>query len=110
MAAHPIIESYFGGMRARDIDCLVALFAEDGLMILPDGRELPGPGAIRAMYTGLFAAAAPTPTPLNAIASGDQVAVEIEARMGDGAARRTCNVFTLDGAGRIKRLSIYMRG
>jgi hypothetical protein len=36
--------------------------------------------------------------------------VEIEARLADGTVRRTANFYYLNAAGRIERLSVYMRG
>lgn len=105
-----LAEDYFVGIRSRDIEVMVAKFAPDGTMILPDGREVTGHEALRAMYGGLFAADPPTPTPLNFIVAADQVAVEIEARLGDGSRRATANVFRFDPSGRIARVSIYRRG
>ena len=105
-----LAEGYFAGMRSRDFEAIVAKFAEDGVMILPDGREVVGHEALRAMYSGLFAASPPTPTPLNIVVGEDQVAVEIEAKLEDGGARRTANFFRFDDHGRIARVSIYRRG
>lgn len=105
-----VAERYFSLMRARDVDGLVQLFAEDAVMVLPDGRELMGRAAIRALYGHLVASGAPSPRPVAQIGRTDLVATEIEAQLPDGTVRRTANFFHLDGAGRIRRLSIYRRG
>ena len=97
-------------MRNRDIAALKALFAEDAVMILPNGQELSGPAAIQAMYEILFASSPPSPTPTAAIAGRDGVATEIATRLPDGSTRRTANFFHLDGNGRIRQLSVYHRG
>ena len=39
----------------------------------------------------------------------EAIAVEIEARLPDGTARRTANFYHLNGDGRIQRLSVYMQ-
>lgn len=110
MAKHNLVDCYFTAMRGRDVEGLAGLFAGDAMMILPDGRELGGAGAIRAMYEHLFASDPPVPTVKAVIAGAAGVAVEIEARLADGSSRRTANFFHLDGNGLIRRLSIYMRG
>lgn len=105
-----LAEGYFEGMRGRDVERMVAKFAPDGVMILPDGREVVGREALRSLYTGLFAANPPSPTPQNIVVGPDQVAVEIEARLEDGSARRTANFFRFNDRGEIERVSIYRRG
>jgi hypothetical protein len=105
-----LADRYFAHMRSRDLDGLASLFAETAVAILPDGREVAGLAAIRGMYQHIFAAGAPSPTPLATIAGASGAATEIEARLPDGSVRRTANFFHLDGQGRIARLSIYKRG
>jgi len=104
-----LADDYFAGMRSRDVERMVAKFAPDATMSLPDGREVTGPEALRTMYAGLFAASPPTPTPQNFVVGPDQVAVEIEAKLDDGSSRRTANFFRFDDSGRIERLSIYRK-
>jgi hypothetical protein len=103
------VDRYFSGMRERNLEGLTKLFAQDATFILPDGRELPGVPAIREMYTKLFAAMPPSPTPLAVIAGPHGVAVEIEARLPDGSVRRTANFFHFNEKGLINRLSVYAR-
>lgn len=104
-----IAERYFAAIKARNIDDLTALYADDATLILPNGKESKGVAAIRETHQGVFNAAAPTPAPQAMIVGDGAVAVEIEARMPDGTSRRTANFFHLDSQGRIQRLSIYMR-
>jgi len=105
-----LVDRYFTHMRARDLDGLATLFADDAVAVLPDGKEVVGLAAIRGMYQHIFNAAAPTPTPLATIAGPSGAATEIEARLPDGVTRRTANFFHLGADGRIARLSIYKRG
>ena len=101
---------YFAHIRDRNLDGLIAFFAEDATMKLPDGREFCGVAAIRAMYHSLFAAQSPSPNPVTVVAGAQQLATEIEAHLPNGTVRRTANFFLLDSQGRIKRLNIYARG
>ena len=105
-----LVDRYFANMRARDIEGLVSLFAGDATFTLPDGRELSGSAAIHEMYGKLFAAMAPSPTPLAVIAAAHGVAAEIEARLANGTIRRTANFFHFNDEGLIQRLSVYARG
>jgi hypothetical protein len=105
-----ITERYFASIRARDLEGLIALYAEDACFTLPNGREFNGVDAIREMHRSVFAAGGPNPTPLKSIAGASSIAVEIEARLPDGTARRTANFYYLNAVGRIQGLSVYMRG
>jgi hypothetical protein len=105
-----LIDRYFAAMRDRDIESLMALFAADAVMVLPDGRELDGARTIRAMYEHLFATNPPSPAPMATIISSVGGAAEIETRLGDGSSRQTANFFHLNMAGLIRRLSVYGRG
>jgi ketosteroid isomerase-like protein len=105
-----VVDRYFANMRERDIEGLVRLFAADATFILPDGRELSGSTAIHDMYSKLFAAMAPSPTPLAVIAAAHGIATEIEARLPNGTIRRTANFFHFNEDGLIQRLSVYARG
>jgi uncharacterized protein (TIGR02246 family) len=109
MSIENVVERYFAAIRARDIDGLVALYAEDATAILPNGKEFRGAAAIGEMQRGVFAGAAPMPTVVNKVFAENSAAVEIEARLADGSVRRTANFYQLSAAGRIARLSVYMR-
>jgi hypothetical protein len=109
MDATQLAQLYFAHMRSRNIEGLAKLFAADAVFTLPDGRELSGVPAIHEMYRMLFAATAPSPTPLTVIAGSQAVATEIEARLPDGSVRRTANFFHFNDEGLIRRLSVYAR-
>jgi ketosteroid isomerase-like protein len=104
-----LADRYFAHMRERDIEGLAKLFAADAVFTLPDGRELSGVPAIHEMYSKLFAATSPSPTPLAVIAGSRGVATEIEARLPNGTVRRTANFFHFNDEGLITRLSVYAR-
>lgn len=104
-----VAERYFAAIRARDIDGLMALYAEEASFTLPTGTTATGKDAIRALHESVFAAGAPFPTPMAMVAGESAIAVEIEARLPDGTVRNTANFYTLDQTGRIARLSVYTR-
>ncbi len=109
MDIETVIERYFAAMRARDGAAAKALYAEDATFILPDGREFHGVEAIGAMHAHVFTAGAPVPTPGLRIVGERAAAVEIEARLPDGSVRHTTNHYTIDDAGKIVRLSVYIK-
>jgi ketosteroid isomerase-like protein len=109
VTATELAETYFRCIRAQDLDGLAALYDDDAIFILPNCREFTGKPAIRALHQSVFAPGAPIPTPLAMIAGDDAIAVEIAARLPDGTGRNTANFYTLTPAGRIKRLSVYIR-
>jgi ketosteroid isomerase-like protein len=105
-----LVTRYFDCIRARDIDGLIALYADDAIFVLPNGREFEGAKAIREMQLGVFAHGAPVPSPSRIISHGDGAAVEIQAKLADGSVRRTANFYQVNDAGKIQRLSVYMQG
>ncbi len=104
-----VIDAYFEAIRAGDIEALMALYAQDAVFILPDGRELRGAEAIRAMHASVFSASAPSPSPGRQIVAESAAAVEIEAQLRDGSVKRTTNHYSLDEHGKIARLSVYTK-
>ena len=110
MTPNELAERYFAAVRAKDIDTFVGLFAEDALYVMPDGRSFTGHAEIRQWQTMVFGSGSPFPTPLTIVAGDGGVAVEVEARLPDGSARRTCNLYTLAPDGRIQRLSVFKQG
>lgn len=104
-----IAEQYFSAMRERDQATVLALYAKDAQLLLPDGREIRGAAALRKFYEGLLAADSPSPHPLYQFASDMGVATETEITLPDGSKRFTANFFHLDDQGLIARLCIYAR-
>jgi ketosteroid isomerase-like protein len=110
MNIQDVVNRYFDSIRSRNIDNLSALYADDVTFTLPNGEEFSGKAAICEMHQGVFTAGAPVPTPQSMVLSDKSAAVEIEARLPDGTTRRTANFYYLNDAGKIQRLSVYMRG
>ena len=71
-----VTDRHFAAIRSRDIDSLIALYADDATFILPNGEIFSGTAAIREMHLGVFAAGALVPTPTALIAGDGCVAVE----------------------------------
>lgn len=109
MPSDPIDQRYFAAMRARDLEGVLALFAVDASISLPDGRQVAGLPALEQWFRMLFASAAPSPRAVAVIRGAGGVATEIETQLADGKLRRTANFFHLDDAGLIARLSVYTR-
>jgi len=105
-----VVDRYFEAVRAKDIDAWMALFAEDATYTLPNGCQYEGKPAIREFQQNVFGHGGPYPTPGNRIVGSSGIAVEVETRLTDGAARYTVNVYGFDEAGKIRSLSVYMRG
>ncbi|MDE2404202.1 MAG: nuclear transport factor 2 family protein [Sphingomonadales bacterium] len=104
------VDGYFDAIRARDIDALMALYAEDASFTLPNGKVFTGKPAIRATHEAVFAAGSPYPTPTGRFTGTQGIAVEIEAALPDGTVRHTTNHYRFDDAGKIRSLGVYMRG
>ena len=104
-----VIDGYFAAIRAKDIEGLMALYADNATFILPDGRQFSGKDAIRAMHLHVFSASAPQPLPGARIIGQSAAAVEIEARLPDGTVRHTTNHYYFDTEGEIARLSVYIK-
>jgi 3-hydroxyisobutyrate dehydrogenase-like beta-hydroxyacid dehydrogenase len=104
------VDAYFAAVRAKDIDAWMALFAEDATYTLPNDRVCQGKPAIREFQQMVFGSGSPFPTPVGRIAGPDGMAAEVQAKLPDGSVRNTVNVYRFDEAGKIKSLSVYMRG
>jgi hypothetical protein len=99
---------YFPAMRGADLDAVLALFAEDAAVILPDGAERVGKAALAEMFSGIFANG-PQPGPGPITGAGDYWAVEVETKLLDGRTRNTANFFRLNDMGLIVRMHSYRR-
>lgn len=109
MKVRELADHYFASVRARDIDQFIALFADDAVMVMPDGREYRGHSEIRAMELAVFSASPPTPSPVSFVVGDGSVAVEVEVRLASGETMKVANIFHLDDAMRIQRLSVYRK-
>ena len=108
MSAIEISERYFAAMTGQHLKALADLFAEDGVIVWPNGTRLEGNDAISEAYAQLFKLPTnnPHPGPL-LIAAPDHFACEGLSRLPDGSERRTLNVFRLNRDGLIARLDSY---
>jgi uncharacterized protein (TIGR02246 family) len=104
-----VARSYFEKVRARDPAAVAGMFAEDGVLGLPDGTRHQGRAAIAAFYLGLFAVRPPTPTVKATVCEGRRCLVELVAKQPDGVENAAADVFTFDGDEMIAELVIYVR-
>lgn len=103
------VDQYFASIRAKDIDALMSLYAEDAHFTLPNGKTACGKTAIRETHLGVFASGSPFPTPVARIVGREGIVVEIEASLPDGSVRKTTNLYRFDETGKIQSLGVYMR-
>jgi ketosteroid isomerase-like protein len=109
---HPseLADHYFAAVRARDLDAFMALFAEDAVLVAPDGTIHSGAASIREMEQRVFTIGAPTPSPVAIVIGENSVAVEIDVRLPDGRILRMADFFHLNKDGLIQTLSVYRQG
>jgi 3-hydroxyisobutyrate dehydrogenase-like beta-hydroxyacid dehydrogenase len=103
------VDRYFAAVRAKDIDALMSIYAEDAHLTLPNGKTAKGKAAIRETHLGVFASGSPFPTPIARIVGSEGIAVEIETVLPDASVRKTTNHYRFDDSGMIRSLGIYMR-
>ena len=107
MDTNKVADRYFECIRSRDVEGLIALYADDAVVTLPNGKQVVGGAAIREFQLNVFATGAPYPTPGPRVVGANEIAVEIKAKIADGSTRSTANFFYINEAGRIQRLSVY---
>ncbi|GAB7552045.1 hypothetical protein NRB_15470 [Novosphingobium sp. 11B] len=106
---HSTVDRYFEAVRAKDIDALMALYADDATFTLPNGKSFAGKQDIRALHLSVFSSGSPFPTPGARFSGAEGIAVEIAAQLSDGTVRNTANHYRFDAAGRIASLGVYAR-
>ena len=104
------VDGYFAAVRARDIDALMALYAEDATFTLPNGKSFTGKDTIRGVHQSVFDSGSPFPHPGARFVGAEGIAVEIEAQLPDGSVRNTTNHYRFDETGKILSLGVYARG
>lgn len=104
-------ETYLACVNARDGDALLELFAPQALVLAAGGQTIRGRDEIRAFYAGAVFPPAPVVRALRFVEQGDTCAVELEATTSAAPdlAAHLIDVFTVDQAGLITRIAIYMR-
>ena len=105
-----VADAYFAAVRAKDIDAWMALFAENAIYTLPNGNVYQGKPAIREFQQMVFGSGAPFPNPGLRFVGSEGIAVEVEAQLPDGSVRHTANHYQFDDEGKIRSLTVYMRG
>lgn len=108
--ANATVDAYFAAIRAKDIDALLDLYADEATFALPNGKEFTGKETIRAVHQSVFDSGSPLPQPGLRFAAAGAMAVEIEAHLPDGSVRQTTNHYRFDDQGRIVLLKVYARG
>lgn len=104
------VDNYFAAITARDLEGLMALYADAATFTLPNGTTVSGKESIRGLHQKVFEAGAPTPKPSEKFVSKTGIAVEIEAHLPDGSVRYTTNHYRFDELGKIVSLGVYARG
>jgi 3-hydroxyisobutyrate dehydrogenase-like beta-hydroxyacid dehydrogenase len=104
------VDGYFEAVRTKNIDALMALYADDATFILPNGKSFSGKDEIRQMHLSVFASGSPFPNPGPRFSGAEGIAVEIAAQLPDGSVRNTTNHYRFDDVGKIRALGVYGRG
>ncbi len=107
MTEQEIADRYFAAMRAQDLEALVEVFDERGVIVWPDGRTIEGREAIRETYARLFQLPSNNPSPGSLMIGSESFAAEVASRFASGETRRTTNVFRLAASGLIVRMDSY---
>ena len=107
MREQEIADRYFAAMRAQDLEALLAVFDEAGIIVWPDGRRIEGKAAIRDTYSRLFEHPSNNPALGTLMLGPESFACEVASRFDSGETRRTTNVFRLTANGLIARMDSY---
>lgn len=102
-----VVERYLEAYNEKDLDGILALYAEDASMEDPVGSEpRSGRAAIREFYEHGFAMGAKVALDGGIRCAGDSVAFPMRASLGDTTIE-IIDVFDLDSDGRIARMRAY---
>lgn len=104
------VDRYFAAIHAKDIEVLMALYADHATFTLPNGKRFNGKDEIRSVHQSVFDSSSPIPKPEVYIVSKEGIAVEIEALLPDETVRYTTNHYRFDDSGKIISLGVYARG
>ena len=102
-----LADRYFAAMRAQDLDALLSVFDQAGVIVWPDGRAIEGKPAIREVYARLFQNPSNNPAPGALMIGPESFAVEVTSRFDNGETRRTINVFRLAPNRLVARMDSY---
>lgn len=110
MTAEHLARSYYRHINAQDMEKVLGLFSANVVFNLPDGSEVAGRDALRAMYENVFSRGGPQPQPVRIIATENDVAAELEVTLADGGVLRMASFFTMNDAGVFDAVAVYRRG
>ena len=110
MIEQQVADRYFAAMRAQDLDALLSVFGEEGVIVWPDGRVISGKAAIRDVYARLFMGPSNNPAPGALMIGPDSFSAQVDSRFDTGETRRTINIFRLSPDGLIARMDSYRQG
>jgi SnoaL-like domain len=107
------VHKYVQLINARRYDDIGDLFAEDAEFLAPTGDTLRGRKTIQAFYAAGLRKISPDEVWVHSsVAEGDRCVIEIAARLADDPPDKTHIVvdhFTVDGAGLVARMAVYLR-
>ncbi len=107
------MERYIELINARRYDEIADIFAEDAEFLAPTGRTLRGRESIRAFYGAGLRKISPEKVWIHSsVTEDDRCVIEIAARLpGDPEDARHIVVdhFTVDEAGLVTRMAVYLR-
>lgn len=108
--AQRVANAYFAAMCAQSLDQLMVLFANDALIVWPDGRAIEGKSSIAPAYERIFAGRSNNPDPGSIMLGPHSFSTEVVSRFSGAETHRTINVFRLNDAGLIVRMDSYRQG
>ena len=109
MKPEEVAKAYFAAVRTKDLDAFGRLFAQDAVFVFPDGKEHVGLPAILEMERAAFEGTSPSPTPRVMIVGDKAVAGEADVELAGGRVIQAANLFYLNDAGKIQRLSSFTK-
>jgi len=111
-SVHQAVNEYFRLIPAGDLAAVVGLFANDAVVIpspLPPTGPVKGLDAITDLYKGMIGGA-PIFKELRMYDDGSTCVAEIRAEVGqDRRTLEAVDIFDLNPAGKISRMSVYKR-
>lgn len=110
MTAEHLARKYYRSINAKDVEGVLGVLSDEAVFQLPDGREVTGRDALRAMYTHVFAAGGPQPQPVRIVASDTEAAVEVEVTLADGSKLYMASFFTMGPGETFEKVAVYQRG
>jgi len=112
-AARQVAHRYLELVNAHAYDQIGSLFALDAVVLGPSGEEVAGRGAITALWAERFSQNGPEEvSAASMVTEGDTCVVELSPRFSGELEPRAGMVidhFTVNAAGEIIRLAIYLR-